>query len=153
MGSKREAQLVGEELARLAGATETLTPEVVLDAAKTPGSVLHKFFTWDDRDAARQYRLNEARQVLRSIVVVHIEGEHVQRSRDWLSLADDEGAMRYVRSSFVWRTPDLRERVLEQAKADAQSFVQRYEQYEHLAKAVAAGKTVVAILETEKRRA
>lgn len=44
--------------------------EAVLEAARDPGHVLHRAFTWDDGIAAHQYRLEEARRLLRSIVVL-----------------------------------------------------------------------------------
>lgn len=44
-----------------------LDPEDVVEAARDPESVLHNDFEWDDTEAARQHRLNQARRVIRSV--------------------------------------------------------------------------------------
>src|ERR1700677_2890830 len=46
-----------------------LTPDLVLLSAQSPDSPLHEHFTWDDTDAARKHRLNEARTLIRSVKV------------------------------------------------------------------------------------
>jgi chorismate mutase len=47
-----------------------LEAEDVLSAASNPKSPLHPMFEWDDRTAAHNYRLDQARELIRS---VHIE--------------------------------------------------------------------------------
>ena len=62
----------------------------VVEAAKDPKSVLHKYFTWDDRAAAQKQRLMEAGYLIRSVnmrvvyaqVVVDQEGITSQESRE-----------------------------------------------------------------------
>lgn len=44
-----------------------LTAQQVLEAAESPTSVLHRYFDWDDVSAARKYRLNQARQIIRAV--------------------------------------------------------------------------------------
>mgnify|MGYP003421519919 FL=1 len=46
-----------------------LTPETVLDTARNPKSPLHDQFEWDDTAAAHQHRLQQARVLIRSVVV------------------------------------------------------------------------------------
>lgn len=47
-----------------------LTPESVVDAAADPESPLHSFFTWDDGEAAKSWRVEQARRLIRSVKVV-----------------------------------------------------------------------------------
>lgn len=47
-----------------------LTPDLVVATARPVRSSLHRFFTWDDGEAARKHRLNEARALIRSFEVV-----------------------------------------------------------------------------------
>lgn len=47
-----------------------LTPEAVVAAAREPTHPLHEMFTWDDADAAEKHRLDQARQIIRSVRVV-----------------------------------------------------------------------------------
>ncbi len=66
------AAAVAAELERLRNANlGQLTPEVVLDRASDPESPLHGAFTWDDTDAAREYRLYQARTLCRSVIVTY----------------------------------------------------------------------------------
>lgn len=64
---KANAQKVGEELEKI----PVKTAEKVVEAAsKRKNSELHKCFTWDDSKAAQEYRLEQARLVLRAVVTV-----------------------------------------------------------------------------------
>jgi hypothetical protein len=57
----------------------TLTPEAVVDDARDPGSPLHASFEWDDSEAARKYRLDQARTVIRAFHIVRIPSEEIVR--------------------------------------------------------------------------
>lgn len=58
-----------KELERIESHYGSLTPENVLDAAKPEDSLFHSLFTWDNKEAARLYRLQEARHLLNNIEV------------------------------------------------------------------------------------
>ena len=65
------AQLVGESLEQIRDANDgKLTAADVVDTAKRKTHPLHPAFTWSDADAAMQYRLHEARTLIRSVRVV-----------------------------------------------------------------------------------
>lgn len=67
----KEKELVAEKLAELASANGgRLTPNLVLEEAEDPDSVLHSLFEWDDTLAARQHRIFQARQIITSVRVV-----------------------------------------------------------------------------------
>lgn len=59
------------EVARAISALENihgqLTPELVLDAALDPASPLHKAFEWNDERAGHQYRIEQARALIRTV--------------------------------------------------------------------------------------
>lgn len=59
-----------QRLAELGGGV--LTPDAVVNDAKSAKSPLHRYFEWDDKKAADRYRLEQARELIRS-VKVHIE--------------------------------------------------------------------------------
>lgn len=52
-----------------------LTPERVLDDAKRPESPLHKHFQWDDQKAAEQHRLDQARDLIRTVKITVVVNE------------------------------------------------------------------------------
>jgi hypothetical protein len=65
---RREAE---QALQTLADAGQgTLTPDIVVEVARDPASPLHRYFTWDDAEAAASYRLEQARTLIRSVRVV-----------------------------------------------------------------------------------
>lgn len=145
LGNKQDAQRVGEVLDRLSrGGKKSLTAEDVLREAENPRSPLHKFFDWNDRSAARKYRLDQARLILRSVVVYHVDNKgQTTRGHDWYSLREGKQIL-YVKSETVLATPSLRERVVEQARRDMQSWVSRYENYDFLSKVTKSARRLVA---------
>jgi len=66
--AKREAIAARlEKIAKLNGGR--VTPDAVLADAQNAKSPLHDQFEWDDTVAARQYRLQQARELIRSVKV------------------------------------------------------------------------------------
>ena len=63
-------ELIREELLKLQDETGRLTPSLVLSAAKDPQNPLHKHFEWDDSVAARKYRIDQARALIRQVSLV-----------------------------------------------------------------------------------
>lgn len=71
-----------------------LRPDAVLDFAQDPRTQLHKKFTWDDGEAAHQFRLSQAREIIRTFVVmVHspIKGVTHVLVKEMVSLSDRRG--------------------------------------------------------------
>lgn len=50
-----------------------ITPENVVKAAEPVDSPLHDWFEWDDKAAAHQYRLEQARQLIRIVKVTRLD--------------------------------------------------------------------------------
>jgi hypothetical protein len=46
-----------------------LAPEAVVEAARDPASPLHGYFLWDDEAAGHEFRMEQARQLIRSVTV------------------------------------------------------------------------------------
>src|SRR5690348_5499317 len=85
--NKADPQKIGEELEKLSGDAGELTPDVVVEAARNPRNVLHKHFEWDDQKAAEAFRLDQARCLIRSVVVEDDDSEE-GRSAAFISIAD-----------------------------------------------------------------
>lgn len=83
-----DAQTAGEELERIRVEQGAITAPAVIDAAKPKDAPLHPAFTWDNRTAAHQWRLHEARHLIRSVQVVREDSEprlkyvHVRGGKD-----------------------------------------------------------------------
>ena len=58
-----------------------LTPEVIVEVSKSKNSVLHRFFNWDDSEAAHKYRMFQARGLInRTYIVVCKPGAEKRKS-------------------------------------------------------------------------
>ena len=68
--NKQDAERIGPELLRLKKRNGTLTKEAVVKSAQRQGSPLHADFEWDDEKAATAHRLEQARYIMRSIMIV-----------------------------------------------------------------------------------
>lgn len=132
---KADAEKVGVELEKIKG---DKTPEMVVEAARNSKLELHKCFQWDDTEAAKSYRLEQARYILRhiSIVkeVVDTSGEEktiVVRAYENVNLApaNKEERRAYVPTEKALKVPDLRVQVfarLDATIAEAQKTVEDY---------------------------
>ena len=136
------AEKIGQELSQLGDAVQ---PASVVKKARNKKSELHKCFQWDDTKAAEEYRLVQAREVMRSITVVvedmttedekpmtvrlyehvHIESEVPNRKRQSV----------YVPTMKVLETPDLRQQIEDRLKNDIWEAERTAEKYQYLSEA------------------
>ena len=114
-----------EELDRLRKKHRLLSPERVVGFASDPETELHKVFTWDDGEAAKQWRLEQARHVIR--VSVYFDESVQEPVRAFVSLSQDRGAGGgYRHVPDVLRSDKLREQMLAEALKDMQIFARKY---------------------------
>ena len=116
---------------------DKLNPCDVVDAARPVDSPLHSRFTWNDGEAAEQYRLIEARK----LITVHVEflKDIHEPSPVWVSLRGDRvkgGGYRTLVS--VLSKKELREKLLEEALDDLRHFQEKYGMLKELAAVFAA---------------
>ncbi len=115
----------------------TLNPELVVAQAHEVRSALHGYFEWSDTEAARQYRLDQARKLIRVWVTV-LPQKPQQPIRVMVSLRDDRGVDGYRPLVDVMGDADLREKLLEEAKRDMNLFRRKYSLLAELAGVFAA---------------
>jgi len=131
------------ELHRIADSNDgALLPELVVYSARKTTSPLHSCFTWDNTKAAHQYRLWQARQLIRVSVQI-VPGTENITERIWVSLSPDrenDGGYRSLIS--VMSDKQLREQLLEDAMADMKLFADKYRRLSELAVVFTAMKKV-----------
>src|ERR1044071_2827696 len=67
-----------------------LTEEAIVTEARAKKHPLHSRFTWDDTDAAKQWRLEEARTLIRSVYITIERPKHKSVTvRAYASLPSD----------------------------------------------------------------
>jgi hypothetical protein len=106
-----------------------LDPKDVVDEARDPQSPLHKSFTWNNDDAAEQWRLQQARQLIRSIRIERVVTEE-EAPRLVRAYVHDPEADGYLATEDVARMPDVRDRVLADMRADLERLRTKWRLYE-----------------------
>ena len=125
------------ERIRLADPEGVLRPHAVVEFARDPQSPLHRRFIWDDTEAARQFRLHQARQIIS--VRVTRPNDSSPPVRVYVSLDEDRyGATGYRRTSEVLRDDAMRESLLAQARRDMRTFAAKYRALAELAGVIEA---------------
>jgi hypothetical protein len=110
----------------------TLTPEQVLKAAAPKSSPLHQHFQWDDTEAAKQYRLMQAGQLIRRVRITYAPSEGREfRVRAFVNVTpeaceDESPRGHYVSFETAIGIPNYREQLLANARRDAETFKQKY---------------------------
>lgn len=68
--SAEKAAVAAEEFQRIARVHGCIKPAILVAESKPENAPLHDCFTWNNREAAEQWRLAEARQIIRSVRIV-----------------------------------------------------------------------------------
>lgn len=115
-----------------------LTPEAVVDHARARTSPLHRLFEWDDTEAARRFRLDQARLLLRSYTIVYeTKRETVIEVRGFQQVTNPQRERVYVPTLEALRVPEYRDQILEAARRELETWTRKYEDYRALAALVA----------------
>ena len=134
-----EAEIVGKELERLEKTDGKIIPERVVELAKSRRSPLHNYFTWDDEEAANRHRLEEARALIRSIVVEYeIEREQKTMVRAFYNVTDEKKGRGYVNLKDINDNKGYRQQILDQALKELRSWADRYRMYEEFSDIIKA---------------
>ena len=132
-----ETSEVGKVLAEHYREHGKLDGESLVEAAAQSDHPLHSRFTWDDTEAARRYRIEQANQIIRSVrvrVVTPGDGKHPPREvkvRAFVSTRnmDAHDETRYMPMRDVI-TDDSRRAVLEaRMHEDFRAFRRRWSQF------------------------
>lgn len=127
--SPLDAQSVGEELERLRLANGKLTKEIVLEAAKHRNSPLHDHFEWDDTEAAKKFRLVQARNLIRHVVVVFESRDSDEKleTRAFVSISSqDENKLIYTSIEDAMSDELMREEVFKNALDALNNWKKKY---------------------------
>lgn len=131
------------ELLRLAEENDgVLKPEAVVGAARHPDSPLHSQFTWDDSQAAEQYRLWQARQLIRVVVqlIPSAHGEVSERVFVSLHMDREQAGGGYRKLIAVMSNEQMRRALLEEALEEMERFQEKYARLKELAGVLAEMK-------------
>jgi hypothetical protein len=141
MGQIRNSVIIGE-LKRIAAEHEgVLLPAVVVEEAADKRSPLHDQFEWDESVAAHQYRIEQARRLIR-VSVEMLAGSN--RTTDvFVSLSTDrEGEGGYRVMASVLTNAQQRDQMLADALRELEIFRRKYKDLRELVEVFEAVKKV-----------
>ena len=130
-----DAQTAGNELQRIYERDGVIDPETVVSESQTPSAPLHSCFEWDDAKAAHKYRITQAQNIIRSIVVV--DEAKQPETRAFVNVQRE-----YHPVSVVVRNPEKREILLQNALNELRWFERKYNTLQELSNVFAAIKEV-----------
>jgi hypothetical protein len=122
-----DPQEVGEYIERLHKKYEgVLTAEqVVEDTAVNPKSPLKNYFEWDDTEAARKWRIQQAQVVLAAVAVVEPEIHPTRPTRAFVSVV--KGDHNYRMIGTVLNDSEMRQAMLKRATRELENLRRRYQ--------------------------
>lgn len=136
-----QAKLVHRELLKIERHEGCIDPSVIVEAARPTNAPLHPFFTWDDSEAAERYREQEARSLIRAVVIIHDDLPEPSPVRAFVHVESsgterrfDGGA--YLSTSKALKVDVYRDQILDRARAELVSWRKRYEQLSEFAKVI-----------------
>ena len=119
------AQVAGEELERIHQRDGKITPTAVVEDARPEDAPLHPCFEWRDDVAAEKYREEQARCLIRTVVIKQEpkpqEPKKVVVVRGFVHTQDD-----YQPMNVVLKRPDYTERMMADALRDLKAFQAKY---------------------------
>jgi hypothetical protein len=134
-----DPELVVDELERIRKERGQLTKEVVVEEATPKRAILHDEFEWDDTEAAKKYRLQQASYIIKNVRVIMPNNEPV---RQYVSVTSGDDRI-YESIDVVMKDPDYRQEALEQvmdyltaAQRKLQAFQDLMEQVTAVSKAI-----------------
>ena len=138
-GIGADPQAVGERLEKIQKQRGgEILPGHVVDDAKSSRSPLHDLFEWDDREAAQQHRLNQARWIMRQITVeITGDNKEARTTRAFVHVRTNDHKA-YTSVTRAMSDKDLRAQVVRRALDELNGWRQRYRNYKELAAVFAA---------------
>lgn len=142
------AQVAGEELERIRRKYDgRLVQEDIVREAEKVRSPLHKAFEWNNEKAAHLYRLNQAGDLIRNIVVVNVgKGGDKQTIRAFVNVGVDDDR-HYTSIAHAMSDDELRRQVIGEAWDELKAWKEKYKEL------VEFSKLFSVIEETERKAA
>ncbi len=140
-----DANRVGNELEAIYEEHGKLTPPLIVEDARNDERETHKLIEWDESTAAEKYRLEQARYIMRNIIVVKTDAQptlqepsRVIKFRAFENVETVEQERYFMPMQVAVSREDTRNYMLKQAMLALQSFRQKYGMIEELANVIDA---------------
>lgn len=122
-----DAQKVGKELEKIETLGELNNEAVLKYAEEHPKSELYKCFDWDDTEASKKWRLNQASRIICSISV-EIKEEPTVKQRIYVNVRSSEtGKRKFKNIRDVLENDDEYNQLVNKAKEDFNKCKEKYD--------------------------
>jgi hypothetical protein len=140
---KGDATRIYNELERIKGKHDgVIMPAVIVMEAAKKQNPMHTEFNWDDAEAAHEFRLDQARNLIRSIEIIYPDvGSKPIRAYEVVTqqAKKDLPARKVYRSvEEILNDPEMRDELLGQAIRDALTYRRKYHALSELAQVFTA---------------
>jgi len=134
---KISAKAVGERLSELYQKNGFITRKIVLDDAKDNDSPIHLGFDWNDKVAAENWRLEQAGQLIRNLIITvekpddkgetkKVEVRVFHNIRDDNNPYNKESNSRYIIVNDIMNDPHASDYLLQKAFSDMVAYREKY---------------------------
>lgn len=125
-----DAQKCYEEILEICDDVGSASPRAILEKARDESTELYKCFTWDDGVAAEKWRTQEARLVVRQLVIKEVEVPKDRPEVRLLYKTDNESG--YKPTHIIVKQEDEYKALLKRAYAELRAFKAKYSMLEEL---------------------
>lgn len=141
---KAPAEVTGEVCQNIINEEGTVTPKKLVDVSRPKDAPLHDEFEWNDDVAAEKYREEQARQIIKNIVIIEVSDDvdEPKEVKCWVNsdrafVPTDTRQHEYVTIDTALNNADWRNNLIESAKRDMLSFIHKYKRLGELNKIIA----------------
>ena len=140
---KTSAEVAGKYIDKISGGKK-ITPQELVDASRSKTSPLHNEFEWNDTIAAEKYRLAQAQNIIRHLVVIKTDTEEVREARDRAYVSTGERNNVYVPLQEALSNEKWRSNLMKAAEEDMRKFTVKYYRLEKLSGVISEMKKVLS---------
>lgn len=158
------AEIVGNCLSKIYQKNDfQLTPRAVVKESRPKSHPLHSYFEWNNKKASDQWRLHQARNLIRCVNVVTSSGDRKIEVRAFVNIKRDEnnilthnpftkGNSYYVSVKDAMSDNDLRKYTIDIALSELENWMYKYQTVVELSRFFSVAKNEIKKQKKKKRK-
>lgn len=154
-----QASIIGMEIQSITDKHGCCKPQMLVKRAEPMDSPIHNQFTWDNDEAAEQYRIEQARNLIRSVRIVHVDMPAAEQPiiRAFMHVRASEKETKFDGPAYlpivtVMNSAEYKEQVLAEAKERLKEWLSKYKDLsEYFGNVFPEAEKVLETLESENK--
>ena len=136
---------------RIGNNGELRAQDILEYARNNTQSPIHDMFEWDDKIAAEEHRLTQAKTIIRAVYIEEEINEKPTIIRAYISKQDvgEKEPGTFITIQAAMEDPIRRGRIIESALLDLKRFTAKYEKYDAFSQCIIAVNTAISCMENE----